>query len=125
VRATALSATLLALLLSACAPAEAPAPKALALDCSQAFEAEAARLVAQPLLVPAPQGRGEPYRFYSTDDGSASYLITQQGAPAHPAIMMQRAMGGEVKTTGCPYGDRKGYDQLMTYLDSLKTWTRR
>ncbi len=39
--------------------------------------------------------------------------------------MMQRAGGGQVTTTGCPYGDQKGYRQLLAYLDSLKTWTRK
>jgi hypothetical protein len=29
-----------------------------------------------------------------------------------------------VHTTGCPYGSKRGYDELHTYLDSLKTWTR-
>ena len=38
---------------------------------------------------------------------------------------MQRAAGGDVKTTGCPYGDQKGYEQLQAYLDSLKTWARK
>ena len=39
--------------------------------------------------------------------------------------MMQKAKGSDVVTTGCPYGSRKGYDQLKAYLDSLKTWTRK
>ena len=113
-------------LAGACAPKpEATAPAALALDCSQPFEAQATRIAAQPHLVPAPHESAEPYRFYSTEDGRASYLITEKGAPGHPAIMMQTASGGQVKTTGCPYGDPKGYRQLMAYLDSLKTWTRR
>ncbi len=111
---------------AACAPKpEAAAPTAMALDCSQPFEAQAAKITAQPHLVPAPHESAEPYLFYSTQDGRASYLITEKGAPGHPAIMMQRASGGQVVTTGCPYGDPKGYKQLLAYLDSLKTWTRR
>ena len=39
--------------------------------------------------------------------------------------MMQQAHGGDVVTTGCPYGSPKGYKQLAAYLESLKTWTRR
>jgi hypothetical protein len=114
------------MLAGACAPKpEATAPIAMALDCSQTFEAQAAKITAQPHLVPAPHESAEPYLFYSTEDGRTSYLITEKGAPGHPAIMMQRASGGEVTTTGCPYGDPKGYKQLLAYLDSLKTWTRR
>jgi len=117
---------LITLLLCACAPkSEATAPKAMALDCSIPFEVQTARLTAQPHLAPAPHATGEPYAFYSTDDGRASYLITLKGAPGYPAILMQKASGGEVKTTGCPYGDPKGYKQLVAYLDGLKTWTRR
>jgi hypothetical protein len=38
--------------------------------------------------------------------------------------MMQKAKGGDIVTTGCPYGDARGYEQLHAYLDSLKTWRR-
>ena len=117
---------LLTLVLCACAPkTEDAAYVALGLDCAMPFEAQVAKLTTQPHLVPAPHAPGEPYAFYSTEDGHASYLVTLKGAPGHPAILMQRAVGGEVKTTGCPYGDPKGYKQLAAYLDSLKTWTRR
>lgn len=121
------AAALLALLtipLSACAPkSEAPAGL-LGLDCAQPFEAQAAKLIAQPTLIPAPEDRAEPYRFYSSEDGRVSYLITKPDAPGHPAIMMQRAAGGAVTTTGCPYGDRKAYDKLLAYLEGLKEWRR-
>jgi hypothetical protein len=117
---------LISLPLCACAPkSDARPPVALALDCALPFEVQAAKLAAQPHLVPAPHESAEPYLFYSTDDGRASYLITEEDAPGHPAIMMQTASGGDVKTTGCPYGDPKGYKQLLAYLDSLKTWSRR
>lgn len=66
---------------------------------------QSAKLASQAHLVPAPLAPGEPYDFYSTEDGRVSYLITEKGAPGHPAILMQRAGGGEVKTSGCPYGD--------------------
>ncbi|MDB5475687.1 MAG: hypothetical protein JWP49_1198 [Phenylobacterium sp.] len=112
--------------LAACAPKPAGhGAEALRLDCSQPFAAQAERLTAQPGLKAAPKDPAEPYRFYSSEDGATSYLITEPGAPGHPAIMMQRARHGAVATTGCPYGDRKGYDQLAAYLDSLKTWTRK
>jgi hypothetical protein len=97
----------------------------LGLDCAQPFEAQAAALAAQPKLDPAPVETAEPYRFYSSLDGGTSYLITQPSAPAHPAIMMQKAGGGTVVTTGCRYGDLKAYDELLAYLDSLKHWTRK
>ena len=118
---------LLAILpICSCAPKpEVAAPSALALDCSMPFEAQSAKLTAQPHLTPAPHAPGEPYAYYSTDDGHASYLITLKGAPGYPAILMQKAAGGQVVTSGCRYGDVQGYKQLVTYLDGLKTWTRR
>ncbi|MGA0607319.1 hypothetical protein ACO2Q0_15115 [Phenylobacterium sp. VNQ135] len=113
------------LTLGACADA-AEAPVAYrALDCAQPFETQAAALVAQPHLVPAPKDPAEPYRFYSSNDGRTSYLITEAAAPGHPAIMMQQASGSDVVTTGCPYGDKAGYDQLHAYLDGLKHWRRK
>jgi hypothetical protein len=118
------AASALVLALGACARNEASAPEPVALDCAQSFDAQVARVTAQPGLVPAPHESAEPYRFYSSPDGRASWLITEPGAPGHPAIMMQRAGGGQVVTTGCPYGDKAGYDQLHAYLDSLKTWRR-
>jgi len=113
-----------ALTLGACAEKAEPVVTHLGLDCAQPFEAQAAALVGQQHLVPAPEDPAEPYRFYSSADGRTSYLITKAGAPGHPAIMMQKAQGSDVITTGCPYGDKKGYDQLHAYLDGLKHWTR-
>jgi len=97
----------------------------LGLDCAQPFEAQAAALAGQADLVPAPKDPAEPYRYYSSADGRTSYLITVKGAPGHPAIMMQKAQGSDIVTTGCPYGDRQGYDQLHAYLDGLKSWRRK
>ena len=37
---------------------------------------------------------------------------------------MQRARNG-VHTSGCGWGDAKAYDELVAYLESLKTWTRK
>jgi hypothetical protein len=105
--------------LAACAPKAKP-PAAVALDCGQGFETLRAKIVAQPGLNPAPQEAAEPYRAYSTADGHASYFITEPGAPAHPAILMQLAADGEMKTTGCGYGDKPAYDQLVAYLTGLK-----
>jgi hypothetical protein len=114
-----------ALALSACSQPDEEVATYLGLDCAQPFEAQAAALTAQPKLDPAPVEPAEPYRFYSSLDGRTSYLITQPSAPAHPAIMMQKAGGGTVTTTGCRYGGQKAYDELLAYLDSLKHWTRK
>lgn len=117
---------LLAMILSACAPkTKVAAPPAYRdLDCAMPFEAQAAAIKAQPGLNDAGAVGSEPYLYYSSPDGRISYLITRPGSPAHPAIMIQRA-GHGVATTGCAYGDKAGYDQLLAYLESLKTWTRK
>jgi hypothetical protein len=125
VRAQALAALLLsALPLAACAPKaeEAPSPPA-ALDCGKSFEALKAEVLAQK-LTPSPKDSAEPYRFYTSEDGKTSYLITAPDAPAHPAVMRQQAANGQVTTTGCRYGDAAAYDQLFKYLDGLKSWRR-
>jgi hypothetical protein len=120
------TALVILLTLAACAPKpEAKPAEPLALDCGQDFEAQKAAITAQPSLSPAPKDPAEPYRFYSTADGRASWLITEPGAPGHPAILMQVARGSDVTTTGCPYGDKAGYQQLHAYLDSLKSWRRK
>ena len=116
----------LALLALAACSQEADKPLTYSdLDCAAPFEAQVSQLTAQAELIPAPQDPAEPYRYFSSGDGRVSYLITKPGAPGHPAIMMQRAKGTDVITTGCPYGDKLGYDQLHAYLESLKTWSRR
>jgi hypothetical protein len=118
-------ATAAALALAACSDRPADGPVAyIDPDCSQPFEAEVARITAQPRLVPAGTVGAEPYSYYSSADGRVSYLITRPGSPAHPAIMIQRAEGG-VRTDGCAYGSQAGYDELLAYLESLKTWTRK
>jgi hypothetical protein len=118
------AALLAALALAACSktPGQARASY-LDLDCAKPFDAQVAAIVAQPRLVPAGTVGAEPYSYYSAADGSASYLITRPGSPAHPAIMIQRAQNG-VHTSGCAYGDKKAYDELLAYLENLKTWTR-
>lgn len=117
------AAAFAALLLAACSPkSDAPAAY-LSPDCAQPFEAQKAAVTAQR-LTPAPKDPAEPYRFYSSPDGKASYLITEPDAPAHPAIMMQKVAGVDVVTTGCAYGDRAEYERLHAYLDSLKHWRR-
>ena len=117
--------TALLMTLGACAPEPAAAPGLLDLDCAAPFEAQRAKLAAQPGLVPAPRDYAEPYSFYSHEDGRASYLITEPGAPGHPALMMQKVVAGAVRTTGCPYGDRARYEELYAYLDGLKAWRRK
>jgi hypothetical protein len=108
------------LAVAACAPrGETPKP-ALGLDCSIPFKDLAAALTAQPGIKAAPADPSEPYRYYSTADLSVSYIVTQTDAPAHPAILMQRAAGGQVTTSGCAYGDRGEFDKLKAYIESLK-----
>jgi hypothetical protein len=120
------AALLAALALAGCSDKDEEQEVAyLGLDCAKPFAAQAAAIVAQPKLEPAPVVAAEPYRFYSSVDGRTSYLITQPAAPAHPAIMMQKAGGGTVVTSGCRYGRQKAYDDLHAYLDSLKHWTRK
>lgn len=120
-------APLMLLPLCACSPPKPAAPfdPAIALDCSQPFDAQVKAITAQADLVPAPHDPLEPYRFYSTTHGRASYLITEPGAPGHPAIAMEVAGGGKVEITGCPYGDKKGYAKIIAYLESLKGVTKR
>jgi hypothetical protein len=115
----------LLLALAACAPKAAEQEiRYLDLDCSKPFDAQVAAITAQPQLVPAGNVGAEPYSYYSSADGRTSYLITRPGSPAHPAIMIQRAANG-ITTTGCRYGSQKGYDQLLAYLEGLKSWTRK
>ncbi len=113
-----LAATLLSL--AACAP-KAPVQNAyLALDCAKPYGAQVAALTAQPGLKPARKEPGEPYRFYNSTDGRVSYMVTEPGAPGHPAILMQSTQAGAAANSGCPYGDAAGYAQLTAYLESLK-----
>ena len=113
------------LLLAACSGKPGDQPVAyMDLDCARPFDAQVAAVTAQPKLVPAGVVGSEPYLYYSSSDGRVSYLVTRPGSPAHPAIMIQRAEGG-VRTSGCAYGDRKAYDELLAYMESLKTWTRK
>ena len=112
-----------ALVLSACSPTapatEAETPAAVAFDCATGFDALSAAIAAAPGLKAAPKEPGEPYRFYSATDGSVSYMITEPGAPGHPAVLRQAAKGGAIVNDGCPYGDRAGYEQLLAYLEGL------
>ncbi len=122
-------AALLALIplfaLQACAPEPPPARQKLVLDCNLPYETLAARVLAQPGLKPAPQERGEPYRFYNMEGGGEAFVLTQPGAPGHPAVFKQEAAqenGRKVmNNTGCAYGDKAGFDQVMTYLESLSS----
>jgi len=121
VRALALLA--LSAALAACAPKAAPPP--VQLDCAQSFEALKAAITAQPGIDPKPIEPSEPYRFYSAARGKASYMITEPGAPAHPAILMQQ-VGSDHKmvNTGCAFGDEAAYQELMAYLTGLSRATK-
>lgn len=114
---------LIALLpLAACAP-QAPAPRpTLALDCKLGFAALSKAISGEPGMSLA-QEPGEPYRFYRPADGGPSFVLTLPGAPGHPAAFKQEAVqvGGKkaMMTTGCPFGDREGYAEVLAYLQGL------
>jgi hypothetical protein len=121
VRATAALPLLILTPLCACAPDPSTLPDpAIALDCHLPFEAQRDKLTAQAGLVASPHDVNEPYRFYSTPHGRVSYLVTEPGAPGHPAIFMETARHDGVDITGCPYGDAKGYAKIQAYLESLR-----
>ena len=124
-RDAALLALIPLLALQACAPEPPPARQKLVLDCNLPYETLAARVLAQPGLKPAPQERGEPYRFYNMEGGGEAFVLTHAGAPGHPAVFKQEAVqenGRKVmNNTGCAYGDKAGFDQVMTYLESLSS----
>ncbi|HEY9235795.1 MULTISPECIES: hypothetical protein [Phenylobacterium] len=119
----ALVALTLLLTLSACAPEPEAVQPRLALDCSLSYDALRGKILAVPGLTAAPQERGEPYRFYNVAGGGEAFVFTEEGAPGHPAILKQEAVleGGRkvMKNTGCAYGDKAGFDQVMAYLESL------
>ncbi|HEX2558848.1 hypothetical protein [Phenylobacterium sp.] len=119
------AAAALAALLAACGPAAqkaqapAPAPAPTALDCAKGFDVLASEIAAQPDFAQAPSP-GEPYRFLNHRSGTPSYVVTLPDAPAHPAILMQRTVGGAMQTTGCRYGDEAAYGQLVAYIEGLR-----
>lgn len=122
----ALAALSILLTLAACSPkAEPTAPAALNLDCKKPFEAQAAAIRGQPNLAPPSHEPGEPYTFYSTVDGRVSFVVTDTGAPGHPALIRQEAVAGGMRTTGCAYGNKRGYEQLLTYVQTLKRGAKR
>ena len=108
-----------ALLLSACAEPEPPARPPLRLDCAAGFEALSGKIVAEPGMKPAAKERGEPFRYYNADGGQTSYMITEPGAPGHPAILKQEVTRSGITNSGCAYGDEKGYAELVAYLEAL------
>ncbi len=111
--------------LCACAPREAaPAQAAtIALDCSAGFETLRTQITERPSLRPAPIERGEPYRIFSEADGSASYILTEPGAPAHPAVLKQTAVRRSgvltMENEGCAFGDAEAFADLKAYWDSV------
>lgn len=116
---------LLVLALGACAPkAEPPPPAPIALDCARGFDALLQAVAAQPGFAEA-DAPGEPYRYINAEDGRTSYVATRPGAPGHPAIVRQAGSAAGQETTGCAFGDKAGYDQLLAYLSSLNAVRRK
>ena len=106
------------LILCACAPTPAPPPADFRIDCALGYDTLAARIAAIPEVKLA-RTPGEPYHYFTTADGHDSYVVTLPGGAGHPAVIQQSASPQGLVQTGCSYGDRPGYDQLITYLKSL------
>ena len=111
---------LVLLSLAACAPKTEPVAVFIAPDCNLAFDKQVPLLTGQPGLAAPVKEPGEPYSFHNAANGSVSYVVTEPSAPAHPAILMQRATAGASVTSGCAYGDKAEFDKLKTYIESLK-----
>ncbi|WP_421932498.1 hypothetical protein [Phenylobacterium sp.] len=107
-----------ALILTACAKPEPPTPP-LVLDCDLGFEALSAKIAATPGMKPAVKERGEPFHYFNAKGGQTSYMVTEPGAPGHPAILKQEVTPSGIVNSGCPYGDAKGYAELTAYLQAL------
>ena len=107
-------------LLAGCSPATAPEHVFIVPDCNLAFDKQVPLLIGQPGLAAPVKEPGEPYTFHNAANGSVSYVVTEPSAPAHPAILMQRAAGGTSTTAGCAYGDMGEFEILKTYIESLK-----
>ncbi|MBP8247769.1 MAG: hypothetical protein KAX56_12945 [Phenylobacterium sp.] len=105
--------------LATCAPAEPPPRPPLKLDCALGYEALSAAIVAEPGMKPAVKERGEPFRYYNAEGGQSSFMVTEPGAPGHPAILKQQVTPAGVTNSGCAYGDEKGYAELVAYLEAL------
>jgi len=107
-----------ALTLCACAPKPPPQPADFKIDCALGYEALAARIAAIPGIRLA-NTPGEPYHYFNTADGQASYVVTLPGGAGHPAVIQQSASSDGTIQTGCSYGDKPGYARLDAYLKSL------
>ncbi len=107
-----------ALHLSACAPKSPPQPPPLQLDCALGYEVLASRIAALPGIRLA-NTPGEPYHYFNTPTGNASYVVTLEGGAGHPAVIAQFATPKGMVQKGCPYGDKAGYRKLLDYLQVL------
>src|SRR5207245_917055 len=105
------------LALAACAPKQnTHGLEPLSLDCSQPFAAQAERITGQPGLKAAPKDPNEPYRYYSTEDGATSYLVTlpdAAGLQTRPAGRLHRARPAAQHER---LGERRGAGRLRLPL---------
>jgi hypothetical protein len=105
------------LCLSACAPTVAP-PPVFKLDCRLGYEQLAKQIATLPDIQLA-RAPGEPYHYFNSLDGQTSYVVTLPGGSGHPAVIEQRSTSTGMVDSGCAFGDKSGYDELIAYLESL------
>ena len=101
----------------------APVAGPITLDCGQGFEALARAITERPGIRPAPIEPSEPYLAFTEADSSASYILTRDGAPAHPAILRQvrvsDGQGRRMVHDGCAFGDPAAFEAVKTYWDTV------
>ena len=113
-----LSALLIGSALAGCSPQVPPPPAAFKLDCSLGYETLTDKIAALPGIQLA-KTPNEPYHYFNSPEGDASYVVTLKGGAGHPAVIAQYATPKGMQQSGCPYGDQIGYGKLTAYLQIL------
>ena len=104
--------------LTGCAPPHPRVTPQFRLDCDQGYDALARQIATLPGIQLA-RAPGEPYHYFNSEDGQTSYVLTLPGGAGHPAIIQQRSTKQGMADVGCAFGDKAGYNLLLTYLKSL------